>query len=111
MPERPPEDQTDWLGRLDDLFEHRVRLAIGVLLSRHDRLAFARLKTLLGETDGNLGAHLRKLEDAGYVAIRKEFRERRPVTWYNLTAKGRKALVEHLDALAAILKTSGRPRP
>ena len=89
---------------LDDLLEHRSRLAACVLLSKNDQLSFSRLKQLLKETDGNLGAQLRKLEDAGYISAKKEFVERRPVTWYRLTADGRKALLAHLAALGRLIE-------
>ena len=72
----------DELAALNGLLEHRVRLAICVLLSAHDALSFTRLKQALGETDGSLGAHLRKLEDSEYVSAEKTYRSRRPVTWY-----------------------------
>jgi DNA-binding MarR family transcriptional regulator len=87
----------------DRLLDHRVRLAICVLLARRDRLSFSRLKQLLAETDGSLGAHLRRLEEAGYVAVDKVFRDRRPVTWYALTPGGRKALEEHVAAMGRLL--------
>lgn len=96
------------LDGLDDLLEHRSRLAACVLLSRSDQLSFSRLKQLLDESDGNLGAQLRKLEDAGYLSAHKAFLDRRPVTWYRLTAKGRKALLAHVDALARIIGHAGR---
>jgi DNA-binding MarR family transcriptional regulator len=95
------------LDGLDDLLEHRSRLAACVLLSKTDQLSFSRLKAVLGETDGNLGAQLRKLEEAGYLAANKEFLDRRPVTWYRLTAKGRKALLAHIDALARLIGHAG----
>ena len=91
---------------LDRLLEHGVRLGICVLLSRYDEISFSRFKELLRETDGSLGAQLRKLEDAGYLTARKEFRERKPVTWYALTAPGRKALAKHLDALRHLIRTA-----
>ncbi len=87
----------------DRLLEHRVRLALCVVLSRRDALAFRRLKELTGETDGSLGAHLRRLEEAGYVAVRKEFQERKPVSWYSLTAAGHHALRGHVRALERLL--------
>jgi DNA-binding MarR family transcriptional regulator len=80
-----------------------VRLAICVLLARRDRLSFSRLKALLAETDGSLGAHLRRLEEAGHLAVDKEFRDRRPITWYTLTATGRRALERHVAALGRLL--------
>lgn len=87
----------------DRLLEHRVRLAICVLLARRDALSFRRLKELTDETDGSLGAHLRRLEEAGYLTVRKEFRERKPVSWYALTAEGRGALNRHVRALERLL--------
>jgi DNA-binding PadR family transcriptional regulator len=92
------------LADLDKALEHRVRLAICVLLSRYDRLSFARLKELTGETDGSLGAHLRRLEEEGYVRVRKEFVKRKPVSWYALAAAGRAALTAHLEALEALIR-------
>lgn len=102
-PDPPPEAALDGLGGLDRLLEHRVRLAVCVLLSRYERVSFRRLKDLLDETDGSLGAHLRKLEDAGYLTVRKEFVERRPVSWYRLTRPGRTALRSHARGLSDLL--------
>ena len=96
----------DALDGLDTVFEHRVRLAIGVLLARHGEISFARLKEQLDLTDGNLGAHLRKLEDGDCIALRRDFVERKPVTWYSLTKPGRRTLNLHLRALQAMIKGS-----
>ena len=93
----------------DRVLEHRVRLAVCVLLTRYERLSFSRLKELTAETDGNLGANLRKLEDEGYVAVEKEFVNRKPVTWYSITTKGRKILKTHLDTLGRLIAQVGRP--
>jgi DNA-binding MarR family transcriptional regulator len=98
------------IGELDNLLQHRSRLGAAVLLARHEQLSFSRLKTLLEETDGNLGAQMRKLEEAGYVVARKEFQDRRPVTWYGLTAKGNRALSEHLASLERLIEHARRPR-
>jgi DNA-binding PadR family transcriptional regulator len=95
------------LDLLDPLLQHRSRLGATVLMSQVERISFARLKELLGETDGNLGAQLRKLEEAGYVTVNKEFRERKPVSWYGLSAAGRKALNAHLAALDAVVRAVG----
>jgi DNA-binding MarR family transcriptional regulator len=93
----------DELEGLDRLLEHRVRLAVCVLLVRHDELPFTRLLDLTGETNGNLGANLRRLEEEGYLTVRKEFVRRRPVSWYRLTRKGRAALRAHVAALDRLL--------
>ena len=95
------------LGLLRGLLEHRVRLAICVLLSEHDAMSFRRLKQVLGETDGSLGTHLRKLEDSEYLAVEKSFRDRRPVTWYELTEAGRSNLQRHVANLARLIERVG----
>ena len=91
------------LDSLVPAFEHRARLAIGVLLARHGEISFSRFKAQLELTDGNLGAQLRKLEEAGCIALRRDFVERKPVTWYSLTKAGRKLLDQHLSALKAMI--------
>jgi DNA-binding MarR family transcriptional regulator len=63
------------------------------------------LRGLLGVTDGNLGAHLRKLEQAGYIAVNKSFIDRKPHTFISATDVGRKVFQEHVAALEAILKS------
>jgi DNA-binding PadR family transcriptional regulator len=96
------------LADLDRLLEHRVRLAICVLLSRHERLSFARLKELTEETDGNLGANLTRLEEAGFLTVSKQFQDRKPISWYAITAKGEKVLRAHLDALSRLIAQAGK---
>ena len=78
MPSTSPDPTDPDIGSLDELqslnglLDHRVRLAICVLLSKYDAMSFSRLKQVLEETDGSLGTHLRKLEDSGYLAIEKD---------------------------------------
>ena len=106
MPHRPPDGDAqirEGLKNMSKLLGHRTRLGICVLLARNDALSFSRLKELLEETDGNLGAQLRKLEDEGFLSVRKEFRNRKPVTWYALTEHGRRGLNEHVRALDLLL--------
>jgi DNA-binding MarR family transcriptional regulator len=94
------------LDRLDPLLQHRSRLGTMVLLSDVDAMSFSRLRDLLKETDGNLGAQLRKLEEAGYVGVRKEFNNRKPVSWYSLLPAGRSALRNHLKALDSLISAA-----
>ena len=70
-------------------------------------MSFSRLKQVLGETDGSLGTHLRKLEDSEYLAVEKSFRDRRPVTWYELTEAGRSNLKRHVANLARLIERVG----
>lgn len=91
------------LEGFDATLEHRHRLAIAVLLARHGEISFARFKQQLELTDGNLGAQMRRLEDDGYVTVRKDFADRKPVTWYRLAPAGRKALDRHMEALRSLI--------
>ena len=101
---QPAEVTSKGLVKLDKLLEHRSRLGTCVLLASGDSMTFTSLKQLLKETDGNLGAHLRKLEDAEYLDVSKRFENRKPVTWYRLTKKGAKALQNHLEALQTVIR-------
>ena len=91
------------LTNYDRLFEHRTRLGVCVLLSKHDRISFSRFKELLEETDGNLGAQLKKLEEAEYIKVDKQFSDRKPISWYSMTGKGKKALKRHLDVIEELI--------
>lgn len=91
------------LQGIDPLLQHRVRLGICALLAGTTTMSFSKLKGLLEETDGNLGAQLRKLEESGYLTVRKEFADRKPVSWYSLTGEGRTALKAHLNAMKSLL--------
>lgn len=104
---KPADDITTvGLQQLDKLLEHRSRLGACVLLAKADAVSFSSLKQLLHETDGNMGAHLRKLEEAKYVSVSKRFENRKPVTWYKLTAKGKRALRTHLNALQVLISSA-----
>ena len=86
--------------QLDDIIHSRIRLAIMSVLISLDEAEFNFLKKKVNTTDGNLSTHLKKLEDAGYLAVNKSFEDRKPVSRYLLTQKGKKAFeayVEHLE--------------
>ena len=91
---------------LDRLIHERVRLGIVSALAVNGSLTFTDLKELLGATDGNLSAHARRLEDAGYVTCRKSFEGRMPRTEYELTKVGRRELQLYLDHMEAIIRTT-----
>lgn len=80
-------------------------MAALVALRPEEQMEFAWLRDLLEVTDGNLGAHLVKLEAAGYVDVEKTFVGRRPKTFLSATDKGRGAFREHVQALKEILAT------
>lgn len=92
---------------LDELIHQPVRLRIMAALTSlgpREQVDFSFLKEKLDLTDGNLGAHLRALEEAGYVLVEKTFVERRPKTFLAASATGKKAFTAHVAALQAILK-------
>lgn len=91
---------------LDRLIHGRLRLGIVSALAVEERLSFNDLKRLLKATDGNLSAHARKLEEAGYLEPIKSFRGRMPHTEFRLTTAGRKALERYLDHMEALIRTA-----
>ena len=91
---------------LDSLIHERVRLGIVSALAGHERLPFTELRDSLGLTDGNLSAHARKLEEAGYLRCYKTFVDRTPRTEYELTPRGREELERYLGHLEAIIRTA-----
>lgn len=88
--------------QLDDLIHSRIRLAVMAVLASVERAEFSFLRDQVKATDGNLGAHLRKLEDAGYLSAEKRFVDRKPVTDYRLTAQGRAAFDAYVAHLASL---------
>jgi DNA-binding MarR family transcriptional regulator len=95
------------VAALNEIIHQPARLRIMSALTTLDggeRMDFATLRDLLDLTDGNLGAHLAKLEEAGYLRLQKEFVERKPRTFLSVTAKGRAAFEEHVTALKSILE-------
>ena len=91
------------LPELDPVVHGKLRLAVLSLLSSVDDAEFTWLRDKTGSTDGNLGAHLLKLEEANYIAVEKKFILRKPVTLYRMTEKGRTALAGYIRALRKLL--------
>ncbi len=95
-------------GGVDRLIYERVRLGIMSALAMNDHLTFNELKTLFDVSDGNLSAHARKLEEAGYVLCTKSFEARRPRSEYRITQIGKKALLRYLEHIEAVIKATRR---
>ena len=91
------------IDQIDDVIHGRIRLGIMAYLSGADVANFNELKARLATTDGNLSVHLRKLEEAGFVAIDKSFQGRKPLTQARMTEAGRTAFVAYLDAMAGLV--------
>jgi DNA-binding HxlR family transcriptional regulator len=91
------------LPSLNPVVHGRLRLALLSLLSSVEEAEFTWLRAKTDATDGNLGAQLFKLEEAGYVAVKKKFVLRKPQTLYRITEAGRQALTEYVQALKQLL--------
>jgi DNA-binding MarR family transcriptional regulator len=94
--------------QLDDVIHSRIRLAVVAVLAAVDEADFTYLRDQVNATDGNLGAHLGRLEDAGYVTVRKKFVERKPISRYRLTREGRRAFADYVDRLERLLRARAR---
>lgn len=98
------------MNGLNEIIHQPIRLrimAVLVTLKKDDAVDFTYLRDMLEVTDGNLGAHLRKLEESNYISINKEFVERKPRSFITATQNGRQVFEEHVAALESILKNQG----
>ena len=84
---------------LDPVIHAQVRLAVLSILASAAEADFNFLKSATGTTDGNLSTHLARLEEAGYIRIKKTFRRKKPLTTCSLTERGRTALSRYIKAL------------
>ena len=89
----------------DRLIHEKTRLAIVSALAVNPTLTFNEMKAILKTTDGNVSVHARKLEEAGYLHLKKSFEGRMPKTEYSLTAAGRRALEKYLAHMEALIKS------
>jgi DNA-binding HxlR family transcriptional regulator len=89
--------------KLDTVLHSRIRLAIAAALVGVDEMDFSTLRDVVGATDGNMNTHLKKLEQAKYISVHKVFVERKPVTSYRLTEKGRKSFRAYVEALEGFI--------
>lgn len=74
------------------------------VLMVNEKLDFNSLKELLGVTDGNLASHAKALESEEFIAIEKQFLNKKPNTTYCVTPKGKTAFLAHIEALEKLLK-------
>ncbi len=94
------------LPELNPVIHGKLRLALLSLLAGVEEAEFTWLRARTGSTDGNLGAQLQRLEEAGYVKVKKRFVQRKPQTLYRMTESGRAALTEYVRALKQLLGAS-----
>jgi DNA-binding MarR family transcriptional regulator len=97
------------VSEFDPLLLSQVRLGVVTVLLTRKEASFTDLRSLLDLTQGNLGMHVQKLEQAGYLSTKKSFVKRMPLTIYRLTARGRRAFLEHVETLKRIADVSRPP--
>ena len=102
MPDDNPFDHS----RIDEVIHGRLRLGVVAYLSTMSSALFSELRDKVGATDGNLSAHLKKLEEAGFVAVEKSFNGKKPQTRLSLTPSGRTAWREWLDRMESITRAA-----
>jgi DNA-binding MarR family transcriptional regulator len=93
----------------DPIIHQPVRLKIISalkVLPVGEPIEFVRLKAIVAATEGNLGAHITTLEEAGYVAVEKDFVGKRPRTRIALTKQGRRAFEDYVAYLRDIIDTA-----
>jgi DNA-binding transcriptional ArsR family regulator len=95
--------KTSRSGDIDGLVSNPKRFAILSALSGSERLSFGELHELVQTSVGNLSAHLRKLEDAGYVKADRHFEGRTPRRDFCITARGVEALNRYVEAMANVI--------
>lgn len=89
---------------LDPLLHSQLRLAIVSLLSGLEEAEFTYLKEKTGATAGNLSVQIEKLKQAGYIEVKKQFRNKYPLTLCVLTAKGSEAFTRYVEDLKTYLE-------
>lgn len=94
------------VGGLNETFHAKARLGIMTLLMAWGEADFPALKKELALTDGNLGAHIRVLEDSGYVVVEKSFTGRKPRTLVKPTSSGKRAFRAYLHELEAVIRAA-----
>lgn len=95
------------LPNLDPLLHQPARTQLVAYLNARGESSFSELKRVLAATDGNLGAHLSKLQDAGYISQSDlhshQTRTGRSQTLYRLTPQGQEALMNYIAQLHRLL--------
>ena len=92
--------------QLDDInrtIHEPARLLILSMLNAIDSADFVFLHNQSGLTRGNFSTHISRLEEEQYIAVKKEFVDRKPTTVYTITKAGRSALENYCRKLYAIL--------
>ncbi|PVX50679.1 winged helix DNA-binding protein [Balneicella halophila] len=90
--------------KLNPLLHSQLRLAIMSLLVSDEKAEFTYIKEVTKATAGNISVQIQKLEEAGYLTVKKTFKNNYPNTTAHLTPKGLNAFEEYVNALKEYIK-------
>jgi len=76
---------------LEKLLFNPVRLKIVSFLIPVESASFKKLMEVSGATKGNISIQIKKLENAGFIKIKKKFEKNYPLTLCYITSKGKKS--------------------
>ena len=88
---------------LDPILHQPIRTRMVAYLVARQEATFVDIKEVVGITDGNLAAHMKKLFAAGYVVARREEQDGRSQTLYAITEAGTKAFKDYVKVLQSII--------
>ncbi len=94
------------IAHINKIFDHRIRLGIMSALMVNETVDYTVLKELLQVTDGNLASHIKTLESELFILVNKRFVGKKPNTSYQITVAGRRAFLQHLQALEQLINNS-----
>lgn len=111
MNKRKTDDNREAFAQIDKLIHEPARLMIMSYLYVADSVDAVFLIRQTGLTWGNLSAHLRRLESAGYIEIKKEFIGKKPHTMISLASGGRSAFEAYRENMKQVLKDMPARQP
>ena len=88
---------------LDPILHSQLRWAIVSLLDSEEKADFARIKEITKATSGNISVQIQKLETAGYITVKKSFKDNYPNTEVQLTKEGLLAFERYVEALKSYI--------
>ncbi len=94
------------VNSIPDIFQSKLRIAIVSCLMTGEK-TFKEVKEVTGATDGNLSVQVSKMEESGYIEIKKDFFNNKPRTRCNLTEKGKREFIDYVNKLEDVLKQYG----
>lgn len=89
---------------LDPLLHNQLRLSIISILVSVDSAEFSYLLESTQATRGNLSVQINKLKEAGYITVKKSFRNNYPLTTCKISPKGTEAFEKYVEAISGYLK-------